>query len=65
MEIIELPRSAHPYYIGCQFHPEFKSRPQNPSPPFYGLVLAAAGAFPGPLADGAVAPEPAKKKAKR
>ena len=61
MEIIELPRDVHPYYLGCQFHPEFKSRPQKPSPPFYGLVLAACGTFPGPLANA----EPAKKKAKR
>jgi len=45
MEIVELPRSVHPYFIGTQFHPEFKSRPQNPSPPFWGLVLASIGKF--------------------
>jgi len=45
MEIVELPRSQHPFYLGCQYHPEFKSRPQNPSPPFLGLVLAAIGQF--------------------
>lgn len=30
MEIAELPQSVHPYYIGAQFHPEFKSRPNRP-----------------------------------
>merc|ERR1719464_204152 len=39
MEIAELP--DHPYYVGVQYHPEFKSRPLIPSPPFHGLVLAA------------------------
>ncbi|GAX23448.1 CTP synthase [Fistulifera solaris] len=43
MEIAELPRAVHPFYIGCQFHPEFLSRPLAPSPPFHGLILAAAG----------------------
>ena len=43
MEVAELPRSEHPYYIGCQYHPEFQSRPLAPSPPFHGLVLAACG----------------------
>ena len=43
MEVAELPRSTHPYYVGCQYHPEFKSRPLNPSPPFHGLLLAACG----------------------
>ena len=43
MEISELPSSAHPYYVGCQFHPEFLSRPLSPSPPFHGLILAATG----------------------
>lgn len=39
MEILELP--GHPYYVGVQFHPEFKSRPGRPSAPFLGLILAA------------------------
>ncbi|KAF7063976.1 hypothetical protein CFC21_070426 [Triticum aestivum] len=39
MEIVEL--QDHPFYIGVQFHPEFKSRPRKPSPPFTGLILAA------------------------
>lgn len=43
MEVAELPRSEHPYFVGCQYHPEFKSRPLKPSPPFYGLLLASTG----------------------
>jgi CTP synthase len=39
-EIFEL--DGHPYYVGVQFHPEFKSRPGKPSPPFLGLLQAAA-----------------------
>ena len=38
-EIVELP--THPYFIACQFHPEFKSRPTAPHPLFLGLVAAA------------------------
>ncbi|KAK3020581.1 hypothetical protein RJ639_046931 [Escallonia herrerae] len=41
MEILELP--SHPFYVGVQFHPEFKSRPGKPSAPFLGLVMAATG----------------------
>ncbi|KDP34910.1 hypothetical protein JCGZ_09198 [Jatropha curcas] len=41
MEIVELPN--HPYYIGVQFHPEFKSRPGKPSALFLGLIAAACG----------------------
>ncbi len=39
VEIIEL--KDHPFYIACQFHPEFKSRPNRPHPLFYGLVESA------------------------
>ncbi|MGE5706951.1 MAG: CTP synthase [Bacteroidota bacterium] len=39
VEMVELPE--HPYFIACQFHPEFKSRPSKPHPLFYGLVKAA------------------------
>jgi len=38
IEILEL--SDHPYFIGTQFHPEFRSRPQRASPPFVGLLDA-------------------------
>lgn len=40
MEILEL--KDHPFFLGTQFHPEFTSRPGRPSPPFVGLVMAAA-----------------------
>ena len=43
MEVAELSRSEHPYYVGCQYHPEFQSRPLEPSPPFHGLLLASCG----------------------
>jgi CTP synthase len=39
VEMIELP--THPYFVGCQFHPEFKSRPQEPHPLFQAFVGAA------------------------
>ena len=39
VEIVELP--SHPYFIAGQFHPELKSRPNNPAPLFVGLVKAA------------------------
>ena len=39
VEMIELP--AHPWFVACQFHPEFKSRPNRPHPLFAGLVGAA------------------------
>ena len=39
VEMVELP--GHPYFIACQFHPEFKSRPQNAHPLFDGLIAAA------------------------
>jgi CTP synthase len=42
MEIAELPASIHPFMFAVQFHPEFKSRPLDPSAPFLGFVKAAA-----------------------
>ena len=39
VEMIELP--SHPYFVGCQFHPEFKSRPLAPHPLFSSFVRAA------------------------
>jgi CTP synthase len=41
MEIMEL--EGHPYYVGVQYHPEYISRPLNPSRPYLGLILAATG----------------------
>ena len=39
VEIVELP--DHPHFIGCQFHPEFKSRPMAAHPLFSHFVAAA------------------------
>ena len=39
VEIIELP--DHPWFVGAQFHPEFKSRPDRPHPLFYGFIKAS------------------------
>ena len=41
VEIIELPREAHPWFLGCQFHPEYKSKPLAPQPLFASFVRAA------------------------
>ena len=45
VEIIELP--AHPWFIGCQFHPELQSRPTRPHPLFAGFIAAAVKAKRG------------------
>ncbi|MCL2803151.1 MAG: CTP synthase [Micrococcales bacterium] len=41
VECVELETSMHPYYVGTQAHPEFKSRPTKPHPLFAGLIGAA------------------------
>ncbi len=61
VEVIELPN--HPWFIGCQFHPELKSRPTRPHPLFAGFVGAAlkrrkAMAASSPAAAPAVKPAP-------
>ena len=40
-EIVELPRDAHPWFVGVQFHPEFKSTPWDGHPLFNSFVKAA------------------------
>jgi len=50
MEIMEL--EGHPYYVGVQYHPEYVSRPLNPSRPYLGLILAATGKLTTYLAKG-------------
>ncbi len=45
VEFVELPE--HPYFVGTQAHPEFKSRPDRPHPLFLGLVTAAASRAEG------------------
>jgi CTP synthase len=41
VEIIEL--EGHPWFLGCQFHPEYRSRPTAPHPLFRSFVAAARG----------------------
>jgi len=43
MEIIEI--SNHPFFFATQYHPEFKTRPTKPSPPFYGFLMASSKQF--------------------
>ena len=40
-EIVELPRSVHPWFMGVQFHPEFKSTPWDGHPLFTSYIKAA------------------------
>ena len=39
VEMVELP--SHPWFVGCQFHPEFKSRPRSPHPLFREFIRAS------------------------
>jgi CTP synthase len=39
VEIVEIP--GHPYFLGCQFHPEFKSKPLEPHPLFREFIAAS------------------------
>ncbi|MDE2212999.1 MAG: CTP synthase [Patescibacteria group bacterium] len=41
MEIAELPKDVHPFFLGTQFHPEFLARPLSPHPLFVGFMRAA------------------------
>ena len=40
MEVVELDRDTHPFFVAAQFHPEFTSRPELPNPLFLGLLQA-------------------------
>jgi CTP synthase len=57
MEIAEIP--GHPFFWGSQFHPEMKSRPERPSPPFLGFVEAMKGRRA--QKDGEIAPARCRK----
>eukprot|EP00479_Gromia_sphaerica_P000751 TRINITY_DN1090_c0_g1_i2.p1 TRINITY_DN1090_c0_g1~~TRINITY_DN1090_c0_g1_i2.p1 ORF type:complete len:78 (-),score=20.76 TRINITY_DN1090_c0_g1_i2:307-540(-) len=59
MECIEL--KDHKFFVGTQFHPEFKSRPVRPSPPFIGLIRASCG-LPVVDEDSPMSPEPSPIK---
>jgi CTP synthase len=39
IEVIEMP--SHPFFVACQFHPEFQSKPDQPHPLFKGFIAAA------------------------
>ena len=54
MEIFEL--KDHKYFVGVQFHPEYKTRPLAPSPVFLGLILACVNQLK-PFLDGTINPE--------
>ena len=41
VEMVELPRDVHPWFLGCQFHPEYKSKPLDAHPLFASFVRAA------------------------
>jgi CTP synthase len=41
VEIVELSRDVHPWFLGCQFHPEYKSKPLNAHPLFASFIRAA------------------------
>jgi CTP synthase len=41
VEYVELPQEVHPFFVGTQAHPEFRSRPTRPHPLFAGLISAA------------------------
>jgi CTP synthase len=41
VEMVELPRQIHPWFLGCQFHPEYKSKPLQAHPLFASFVRAA------------------------
>jgi CTP synthase len=41
VEMVEL--TDHPWFLGCQFHPEYKSRPTDPHPLFVSYIKAALG----------------------
>ncbi len=52
VEVIELPRDAHPFFVASQYHPEFKSRPDRPAPLFREFVRAATERARGAVPEG-------------
>jgi CTP synthase len=63
VEMVEL--SEHPYFVGCQFHPEFKSRPTAPHPLFARFVRAAAERQQARSAPARKTPEPSAAESHR
>lgn len=62
MEVVELP--GHPFFVATQFHPEFKSRPGQPSALFLGLVLASSGKLDNFLSGNPLSPSRPVKRPK-
>ncbi len=62
MEIAELPRDEHPFFVGTQFHPEFQARPLTPHPLFTAFIKAACLRLP---AQADRAPSPRRSAAGR
>src|SRR5208337_5191463 len=58
VEIVEI--TGHPFFLGCQFHPEFKSKPLEPHPLFSAFVKASYGNRAKALPDSAVSVEVAR-----
>src|SRR3989344_7120090 len=46
VEIVELPQNLHPFFLGTQGHPEYKSRPLAPHPIFLRFITACSGRRP-------------------
>jgi len=55
VEIVEIP--SHPFFLGCQFHPEFKSKPLEPHPLFKDFVGASYKNRKAPVIEGVAVPE--------
>ena len=43
VETVELDRKLHPFFVGTQYHPEFKSKPLSPHPVFTRFIEKSAG----------------------
>ena len=56
VETVEL--TDRPFYVGVQFHPEFKSRPNRPHPLFKGFIAAAMGLHQNRLTEGSAPADP-------
>jgi CTP synthase len=62
VEVVELDRKKHPWFLGCQFHPEFKSRPWDAHPLFRDFIRAAKINRRGERCEPADEAKPARKR---
>ncbi len=51
VEMVELPADRHPWFVSCQFHPEFKSRPHRPHPLFFHFMQHSLNRALGTVAE--------------